>query len=206
MLAPIYHTLPPLDPDQCETRLVYLHRGSIAEPLECTLAHASLQIDAPPYEALSYTWRTPATPDEGPLSVPLRVNSTAVHVLHNLGDALRCLRRPDRTRTLWIDFLCINQRDAVERARQVRRMDKIFECATQVVIFLGGTGSDVPEALECVSQLADARDEEHLRELLGYAADSAAAVRKVHGLAQLLRNDWFSRVSVLPSLVLLVAC
>ncbi|KAG6355898.1 hypothetical protein INS49_015282 [Diaporthe citri] len=44
--------------------------------------------------------------------------------------AMRHLRRPSVERTLWVDALCINQRDPVERSQQVRLMRDIYARCT----------------------------------------------------------------------------
>ncbi|KAK7997061.1 hypothetical protein PG989_005101 [Apiospora arundinis] len=61
----------------------------------------------------------------------------------NLVRALKHLRRKKGIRTLWIDALCINQRDLVEKQVQIRRMGWVYANASSVVVWLGdyhGTG------------------------------------------------------------------
>lgn len=55
----------------------------------------------------------------------------------NLIVALRHLRYPDRTRALWIDALCINQKDEREKSLQVGMMGSIYRHAGRVLIWLG---------------------------------------------------------------------
>lgn len=45
-------------------------------------------------------------------------------------------------REVWIDYLCINQLDDVERGQQVAIMNKIFQAAAQTVVFLGKPTAD----------------------------------------------------------------
>jgi hypothetical protein len=40
-------------------------------------------------------------------------------------------------RILWIDVICINQDNLQKRGHQVRQMNKIYEEAEQVIIWLG---------------------------------------------------------------------
>jgi hypothetical protein len=54
-----------------------------------------------------------------------------------LYDALRRLRFRDRDRTIWIDALCINQEDVIERNAQVQNMRDIYNKADHVLIWVG---------------------------------------------------------------------
>src|SRR5205809_6219808 len=82
-----------------------------------------------PYEALSYTWGNEESPEN------ISLDDGVLSVTRNLADALFFLRRKNSTRTLWIDALCINQADLVEKGRQVRNMHRIYEHADQVVVW-----------------------------------------------------------------------
>jgi hypothetical protein len=43
----------------------------------------------------------------------------------NLVNAMRHLRLPDQSRTLWIDAVCINQNDSDDKSAQVKRIGQI---------------------------------------------------------------------------------
>jgi hypothetical protein len=47
------------------------------------------------------------------------------------------VRRPNESRYLWADAICINQGDLEERGRQVDNMRRIYECAQKLLIWLG---------------------------------------------------------------------
>ncbi|RFU25078.1 hypothetical protein B7463_g11261, partial [Scytalidium lignicola] len=64
-----------------------------------------------------------------------------MEVTTNLEAALRELRAQNIT-TLWIDALCINQNDLLERALQVMRMGLIYSRAQAVVLWLGEESHD----------------------------------------------------------------
>jgi hypothetical protein len=89
------------------------------------------------YEALSYTWGS----DQARVAVLITDDTSAVPAVlligSNLSSALRHLRYQDRSRSLWIDAICINQSDISERTAQVRRMAEIYEQASRVVVWLG---------------------------------------------------------------------
>lgn len=60
-----------------------------------------------------------------------------VPITDNLAFALRYLRRLRRVRTLWIDALCIYQRNLIERAQQVLIKGEIYSRAHRVLVWLG---------------------------------------------------------------------
>jgi hypothetical protein len=103
-----------------EIRLVYLlpsnKRGAT---IQCRLVLANLGPDLI-YEALSYKWG-PILPEHQILLSGCRFN-----IRKNLWQALRQLRRKREERILWIDALCINQANVLERNHQVAQMGRIY--------------------------------------------------------------------------------
>lgn len=66
-----------------------------------------------------------------------------IGIPQNVHDVLRRLRFGSRPRLVWIDYLCIKQRDAREKSHQVRLLHKIYAQA-HVVSWLGtGSGMDL---------------------------------------------------------------
>ncbi|EPE29819.1 WW [Glarea lozoyensis ATCC 20868] len=121
----------PLDSANGEIRLLDVHPAKNQDAaLVCKLRHAYLS-NNPDYECLSYVWGR----EEGGTDIDL--DQTAFRVFENCEAALRNLRQPKRVRTLWIDAICINQRDNDEKGAQVRRMEDIYRQARQVCIWLG---------------------------------------------------------------------
>ncbi|OZJ04814.1 hypothetical protein BZG36_02357 [Bifiguratus adelaidae] len=99
------------------------------DKVSCTLSVVSPN-DKPVYEALSYVWGNPHD------TVPIRLDGRIFQVTINLRKALRRLRR-SKTRTLWVDAICINQSDINERNQQVSIMHDIYESTVEVQIYLG---------------------------------------------------------------------
>lgn len=85
----------------------------------------------PSFETLSYTWGDVGTP------CTITLDGQPLEIRENAAAALRCLRLPRAVRYLWIDALCINQRDVAEHAGQVMLMQRIYGQTTRVCIFLG---------------------------------------------------------------------
>lgn len=111
-------------------RLLCLHRGSMPQTIKCTLSTVQLtNVEA--YEALSYVWGSEADPET------LLLDCHEFSITKNLHSALCALRLPDKDRFLWIDALCINQNNDVEKGAQIPLMGSIYERAVQVIAWLG---------------------------------------------------------------------
>jgi hypothetical protein len=98
--------------------------------------HAPLK-DVPKYRALSYVWGTEDC--QAPLHVS--IGGQALHQLnikHNCMEAILRLYQDDPKTPVWIDAICIDQTNILERNHQVQRMDQIYCSAEKVQIFLGG--------------------------------------------------------------------
>lgn len=74
-------------------------------------------------------------------------------VRKNFELALHHLRQKDRDRKLWVDAVCIDQRNEKERGHQVARMSKIFQCAKTVCVWLGPAAEHSDDAVEFVKRL-----------------------------------------------------
>lgn len=95
------------------------------------------------FEALSYTWGGTV----GTKKIVL--NGFPFLVTQNLWDALNHLRFRRIPRTMWIDSLCINQEDVLERSSQVQLMPRIYQSASRTVIWLGETTIPEPAVVFC---------------------------------------------------------
>jgi hypothetical protein len=115
-----------------EIRLLVLHPGELDDNIVFHMEHVALQTNDRRYEALSYAWG-----DDTATRSIRAVEGTHISVNANLYSALQHLRYQDRTRTLWIDALCIDQGDFDERSHQVRLMGDVYAKADRVVIWLG---------------------------------------------------------------------
>ena len=121
----------PLNMESSEIQLLTLHPGNMSSGIEIELTTTSLDDEYPIYEALSYTWGNPT------MRHSIQINGCALEIASSLYHALNHLRYQDASRFLWIDAICINQRDLEEKSHQVRRMTTIYRRAKQVVCWLG---------------------------------------------------------------------
>ncbi|KAI2472341.1 heterokaryon incompatibility protein-domain-containing protein [Annulohypoxylon bovei var. microspora] len=92
--------------------------------------HTVLRSQAPPYTALSYTWGDSAA------TKTIYLNETPFQVTPNLWSCLYHLIQ-DGKKFLWVDAICINQNDNVEKSIQVRCMDQTYRDAVCVSVWLG---------------------------------------------------------------------
>lgn len=162
------------------------------------------------YDALSYTWgpmydpyfdiEVPSTYSDDDLPQPKLPSSkypqlTLDGVFHmplrpNLDVALRHLRSPENAKFLWVDAVCINQADDIEKSYQVSIMQQIFARAEVVKIWLGARGRGTPAGMSVMKFLAKST----LEEPSPWAVSPEPDMR--HGLEEVLGNEWFSRIWV----------
>lgn len=96
----------------------------------------------------AHVWGSP----ENPQTITT-ANTSTLSVTEHLALTLRHVRREDEQRVLWIDAICINQRDDVEKGVQVAMMEKIYRWASRVVVFLGAEQDGSGEAMDYMAYL-----------------------------------------------------
>ncbi|KAI0440447.1 heterokaryon incompatibility protein-domain-containing protein [Xylaria telfairii] len=171
-------------------RLLEIHPGRAELPISCTLRVAKLSgADTCSYEALSYQW--------GPIdtSQVIYINQKDFRVSARLFRAIHHLRVPGKSRTVWIDAICVNQDDLVERSSQVLLMPQIYSNATYVIVWLG-------ESPRCLTRtLSDVREttEDIGSHIVNPNAIHYGATRVI---SQLLSQPWWTRVWVVQELML----
>jgi hypothetical protein len=112
------------------------------------LAKVELQ-SAPVFEAVSYVYG----PD---IRRPIEIDGRELLVTTNLEYALRRLCDSNRPRDFWIDAICVDQSNLVERNEQVQLMAKLYQEAIQVVIWLGEEEEDTKLAFRMIKVWASA--------------------------------------------------
>lgn len=126
-MAKLYRTL---DPGRREMRLLKLLKcDSFSSPIRGRLVHTTLD-DHEPYETMSYVWGVPE------FTGTIELESQPFGVTPHLENALRHLRLASTDRTIWVDAVCINQSDDVERGEQVMLMKQIYESCTGNLVWL----------------------------------------------------------------------
>ncbi|RFU28429.1 hypothetical protein B7463_g7909, partial [Scytalidium lignicola] len=182
--------------------------------VQCQLIHATLD-HIVKYEALSYTWGDPNDLH----SEPIMLNNRPYQVTRNLHAALCALREgQEEPRMLWIDALCINQKDLAERNGQVLMMPQIYSHASLVLIWLGDECNGSTEAMQLfcrasVEGLSSCQftDEVGKKKLgLRYGVSQPHVLEPeakiesttVTALIDLLNRPWFTRVWIVQEFLL----
>lgn len=75
------------------------------------------------------------------------VDGLEFDVTSNLEAALRALRSRGHKK-VWVDALCINQKDLTERSLQVLRMGIIYSKAKNVLVWLGPASKESDSAFD----------------------------------------------------------
>ena len=173
-----------------EIRLLYLEPGSSKSRLSCSLRVVTLS-ETPVYEALSYTWGKPVFPASIKCSP-----SGQICITENLSVALCHLRLKDRVRVLWVDAICINQQDLVERSQQVSLMRDIYEGADPVIVWLGKDDGNAKTAFERIQDFPRVDN----NGFVGVRGKKRTAERDA-AMENLLKRGWFLRIWVIQELV-----
>jgi hypothetical protein len=152
------------------------------------------------YEALSYAW--------GPaiFSEHILVEGEHLPVTPNLLAALKALRG-HHPRLLWIDAICINQEELVEKGSQIPLMTDIYRSAKQVLVWLGEETEAARMAFDWIPKFT-----EELRAILNQDNSSVLVKdercrnifeRHNEGTAvtELFERDWFMRLWVVQEVV-----
>lgn len=130
-----------------EIRLLILSPGKGGDQVTCRLMPITLA-NTSEFEALSYVWGAPQP--AGSISC----GEKTVPVGPNLHSALRNLRHPSEERALWVDALCINQTDDVEKSQQLPLMGDIYQNASRVLIWLGEPTEATQNALPALREVS----------------------------------------------------
>lgn len=143
----------------------------------------------PEYTALSYQWGS----DRKTHAILLNGEHFSLH--ENLWHFLRQLTVDKDDSLYWVDAICINQHNALERAEQVSRMADIFTSAHQVTVWLGPL-QHVEFSLGVL--LHDHPIESALSNELGVSK----TLTQINALNEILNLEYWRRAWVLPELVL----
>lgn len=173
----------PIDSSRQQIRIIRLLPGRFDDAIEIQLAHVSLSGDAAPhYDALSYVWGQEQCPN------PATVNGTPVSITSNLDTALRYFRDENDEKTLWVDAVCINQRDNVEKGPQVQMMGQIYRKAARVLVWLGPAAEGSDGLLE------------HMKE--GITDENISDSALQNSSLAMMSRPWFTRIWVQQEIAL----
>lgn len=173
-----------------DIRLLCLLPGA-KSMVECELIPASLK-SHPKYMALSYAW---GDPDD---TAPIQLNGCQFDVTSSLHSALVTLRKRHNPVLLWVDAVCINQRNKEEQSHQVNMMTQIYSQAESVAVWLGPEADNSEHAIRLLRDISDRRFGDHsaLYDLL----DSEDQMRFT-ALVDLFERDYWNRLWVVQEVL-----
>jgi hypothetical protein len=150
-------------------------------PIRCQLFDYSLQESGKRihlYDALSYVWGDPEN------TRPIHIGEHDLPVTKNLYAALSHLRNFSLERIIWVDAICINQKNDKEKVQQIQFMAKIYSQANRVLVWLGEAADNSDQALE------------EIRAARGKATNSLNNKTIHSAVLALLQRNWFRRIWV----------
>jgi Heterokaryon incompatibility protein (HET) len=171
----------PLPPGTGRIRLLRLMPSrNAAAAIECQLFeyHLGSSETTHLYEALSYAWG-----DERVMK-DICIGEHRFKIRENLHQALLRLRNHSMERILWVDAICIDQKNKLERGDQIRHMVKIYSQASRVIVWLGDAGNNSDQVFDYIR--AAAEDD----------FKNSPGDKKEEKVLDLLDRPWFRRMWV----------
>lgn len=112
-------------------RILYLDRAKDSNaPLSLTLRETLLDKARGKYDALSYVW--------GPSGdIKITCSGQQISIGPNCEAALRRLRSRTKKAALFVDAICIDQKNDMEKADQIKLMGDVYLYAKRVLFWLG---------------------------------------------------------------------
>lgn len=186
-----------------EIRILDLLPGRSDDPVNCK-TRSVLLADKPHYEAISYVWGSQNT------LKTINISGFEVQVTRSLFAILRQFRYPDRKRALWIDQLCINQNDMVEKTDQVALMRDIYQECAECQVWLGAIENldfsvpDAENAFAGVREMANPNKcpEGHVPLIFTSDEGSSGARLAFRNIFTHFGNPWWTRVWTVQEVVL----
>ena len=146
----------PLSGERQEIRVLKLYpsetwnlqlEGSLeTRSLEVT-AEGAVSIANDPFETVSYTWSIPNELAPATVDKHILIDGCHMEIGGNLGAFLRHRRESSRVVTLWMDAICINQSDPIEKNNQIPMMGIIYNFGFTTTIWLGSASDDSDRAI-----------------------------------------------------------
>jgi ankyrin repeat protein len=173
-------------------------------PILCSFVQLCLHQDEArgfEYDALSYWWGTDEPTNKiwvlhyirGSERTRTKLRLSPVYIRSNLYSALKQFRHPTKDLYLWVDALCIDQKNKDEKSSHVLKIRDIYAAAKQVRIWLGPSSSMRAKALRVLYpdlDLSRRFQSEHTQ----------SWEEQLNALTTLTRNRWFSRLWVIQEM------
>lgn len=171
---------------QDAVRIVVLEPADdFQSPLRCSITQhrRALESQSPDgcnYLAVSYTWGAP----DFSYKLFIRLGPCAwscLRITASVDLLLRYLRAPYKARHFWIDAICLNQGDAIEKSQQIPLMGQIYSEARRVHIWLGDNQIEIARRALSVMRRIELEEEVRITE------------EEIKQLTEFFCQPWFTR-------------
>ncbi|EXJ70402.1 uncharacterized protein A1O5_06470 [Cladophialophora psammophila CBS 110553] len=184
---------------------------SFPRDVVCRLLYFRLS-ENPIFEALSYCWGTSEK------EYFIYCDGLRYWVTESLLKFLLRYRDSRESQLLWVDQICINQDDSVEKSLQLRLMGDIYRQAEQVIIWLGdfpGTWIGTPEQAlikdlarlrhtplhgELVALLRQLEILKLFKRLSKIRYESTAQLGSLETIGTIMTSPWFTRTWIVQEI------
>lgn len=223
----------PLDDSKKDFRLLLLLGRASTRGIHIALVHVCAE-HPPPFYAISYTWggravsrRIPChrayVAQGGPCNPLFAITSTnmGIAISESVYSMLKELQPEDGLLALWVDAICINQKDLVEKSRQVPMMDEIYKASAETIVWIPPPSDkdQIENTVSEIEMLLRYKMEEVEIEICplkksgmglsdeileGSIADERFSAKDLHveAILSLLGNEWFTRTWTFQEVVL----
>lgn len=207
-MVPTYNYTPL--PTANSIRLFTLEPGSGSDTIKGNMTSTLLSgrsAATAEFKALSYTWANPldlGNLDYRPYDVFdhfISCDGATKEVTENLHHALWQLRELKESSPLWIDAVCINQKDTDEKKHQLKLMSRIYSDASWAIIWLGKEDSTTYEAIQAIEKHRESATI-YLMPRPSHALSLFISGREWHAVVNLLLRAWFNRLWTLQEVLL----
>ena len=185
-------------------RLIKLTSHRDSEHLSCSVVYISLNNRSIKYNALSYVWGNKSNP------ASMLCDGLRFEITQNLHQALTQVRRARSSTLLWVDAVCIDQANEVEKTAQVRLMTKIYSRAELVLVWLGDELPSDRDGLRLMQSMCD-----RIEEPEGFRIKRCGTIwhdlralglpdefdQSWNAVISILTREWFSRIWAVQELV-----
>ncbi|KAL8800448.1 MAG: hypothetical protein Q9223_007127 [Gallowayella weberi] len=198
----------PVGPEQI--RVLGIAIEYITGQLVCTFRVRDLASSLGSYRAISYCWGDPTKTFH-----VLCDNGQVLPITTSCAELLTHVVSRYPADFFWIDQLCINQEDYVEKSAQVLLMGQIYSSTKQVIAWLGRGDAGSEKAIDYVEWLYKEIDQmkcQGIQPTLQPAMSSEPRIRSMpaemlrerrwKALSCFLQNPWFERVWVMQEVIM----
>lgn len=168
---------------------------------ECLIVRGCKGPRLPAYTAISYAWGDPSP------SHLISLNNRKYYTTASVVEVLSRVRDERDIRTIWLDAVCIDQTNVLEKNRQVALMGYIYSSSQQTLVWLGPATEDSDMAMDFIPVLRKILEsnEDAMRitdEMLYEMASTDRNSPQWFALSNLLSRAWFQRVWVVQEVAL----